>query len=118
MRYITEDYRNKIESIIENGGTLWVVERTDTHQFAFETNLYNPVHQPQIRLEWTDTLDMGRFMGEYYLYLSKEDFDKENLTLRDGACEHCRGGGTEIPIVCIEHEFVNSDKAKKAWAKK
>ena len=109
MRFITESYHNKIRSIIENGGTLWIVERVDTHQFAFETRLYNPTRLPNSRLDWHDTLDIDRPGGEYYIYLTKEDFDKDKLILRDGGCEYCGRGGIKIPIICIEHEFANKE---------
>ena len=112
MRYITEDYRKQIENIIENGGTLWVVERIDTHQFAFERMLFGHVHQPQSRLEWVD--DLTHIGGEYYAYLSKDDFATDNLILSIGACEHCGSGGTEIPIIVVEHEFVPTKTTKSS----
>lgn len=97
----------------ENGGTLWVIERTDTNQFlvnkkGFHERYTNGVLDAD---KWYDTLPQ---LNNGFFYFSTEDYypTKELAEkfapkeLREGGCDCCGHGSVNIPIRLTEHEFL------------
>ncbi|MFA7307591.1 MAG: hypothetical protein WC026_13065 [Hyphomicrobium sp.] len=112
------EWRIMVEGIMENGGSLWVIERTDTNQFMirdldFTIDSRVSFFKPP---EWKDKfptlnqLPYGKilmFMAED-LYPTKELADKfAPKEILEGGCEHCRNGAIQIPIKLTEHKFKN-----------
>lgn len=103
MNYTQEQY-DKISDIKKNGGYLWAIERTDTHEFLQHHIEFRTTHDPRRpRLKWDSQIHAFT-----RLFLSKEDAEKEakEMKMIEGGCQCCGYGGKQIPIEATEHEFV------------
>lgn len=117
------EWHDLILKIMEYGGSLWVLERTDTHQFMIrdwplKDNVEHiPIPTFLQPIEWKDVFpelshgEYGNFMmfNPEDLYPTKELAEKfAPKELREGGCEYCGHGSKKIPIRLTEHEFINS----------
>lgn len=116
------EWMEMVHNIMNNGGKLWVIERTDTNQFMVRTQdlrmrtshdlpaSFNPYEWQDVLPQMSDGLLF--YMTEDY-YPTKELADKyAPKEIREGGCSHCGNGSTLIPIKLTEHEFVNSSEDK------
>lgn len=108
---ITVDSKEYIEELFrrfQEGGIIWLIERTDTHEF------YYPSMSPRIHVfgkgeiprycQWHKEITMFVATSGF---LTKEDAVKYSW-MRDGferGCPNCGYGG--IPTTITEHEFVS-----------
>lgn len=111
------EWYNIVSNVMENGGTLWVVERTDTNQFLIEdidlsihtsSEPFNPFED---RVRWRDTIPQANDFGfsRQSFYPTKElaeRFAPKEIT--EGGCRCCGNGSKQIPLRLSEHEFVPS----------
>lgn len=103
----TKEYMEECVRRFNEGGTLWLIERTDTNEF------YRAPTEPHIHTfgkgyntrhcSWSKTIDVFIAVSGF---LTEEDAKQFQFT-RDGieyGCSNCGYGGT--PVKVTEHEFV------------
>ena len=99
---------NEIYRRMDKGGTLFLIERTDTHEFLYDINYmqFSSVgcgNRNYPEAGWTT--ELCTFKG-IEAFLTREDAEKHNTEFREGGCSHCLHGSTIIPTIVTEHEFV------------
>ena len=106
----TEEYVDKVYGILEKGGILWLIERTDTNEFLIEKHnglLESIQYKRDI---WTKQLPtIGEMIFTYtikYYYLTKKDAENHNHGFSEGGCQHCGHRSKQIRTTVTEHEFV------------
>lgn len=115
------EWRKWVTEIMEKGGSLWVVERTDTNQCLIkelDLNLISPHDTFSILPNWKETLPnlnngvLHCSAASFYptKELAKKFAPKE---IREGGCRCCGNGSKKVPIKLTEHEFVNSKEYEK-----
>lgn len=108
----SQEYIQEVMKRHKEGGSLWIVERTDTHEFyapSMELSVhtfgkgYNKRH-----CQWYDTINLFVLSAAY---LSKADYELcgWQLDVKRG-CSNCGYGGD--PIECNEHVFENGIEKK------
>lgn len=104
------EYIKKCLDIFQEGGVLWLIERTDTNEFLQKKLKMWQSNKPDT---WLDTFLWSKNIGFFNVFfLTKEDAEKELqspfMRLTEGGCHCCGHGSTEIPVAITEHEFVGS----------
>lgn len=105
--YNKKEYLSELERRFNEGGIIWLLERTDTNQF-YLSDLSPHVHTfgkgyGARHCNWSNQIDLMVVLSGF---LSKEDADKYGWCL-DGferGCSNCGHGG--IPVKIADHEFV------------
>jgi len=96
----SKEYREQVYNIYKKGGTLFLIERGDTHEFytpSFELHIHtfgkgwNERH-----CSWSKTVGIFQALSGY---LTKEDA-AQNLFMLDDL-------DTKVPITITEHQFIN-----------
>ena len=99
----TEEYTLKCYEIIDKGGFLWAIERTDTNEFLYHHFTITKSHERAPNpYKWSKNLGVLS-----YVFLTKQDAEEEvkHLGLAEGGCSCCGHGSVPIPIDITEHEF-------------
>lgn len=117
------EWMDWVLEIMEEGGSLWVLERTDTNQFmvrGLDFRLHKSGEPFSVHdYEWRDefpSLHKAEFGNMAYfktsdLYPTKElaeKFAPKNIT--EGGCRCCGNDSTNIPTVITEHQFINNKR--------
>ena len=106
MEVDSQEYIAEINKRRYEGGVLWFIERTDTHEFLnFNVGVFDSDHSnnSQNLINWSSLVGVFPMT---HAYLTIEDA-KENIPeLTEGGCRHCGNGSKKIPMVVTEHEFV------------
>jgi len=99
-------YYEKCFELYQNGGTLWLIERTDTGEFLKkDLKIFNSADpstfSPSYR--WSNKVSVFTVF-----FLSKADAENElkYLPLTECGCQHCGNGSKPIPIKITDHEFL------------
>ena len=100
------EYINKCLDVYQNGGILWLIERTDTNEFCYKKMKMWQSNKPETYHDiylWSK--DIYFF---HVFFLTKEDAENELkfMNLNEGGCHCCGNGSTAIPIEITEHEFL------------
>lgn len=111
------EWYQMVQDVFNNGGTLWVVERTDTNQFLMKESalMGRPsMHDiPHIlrKNKWVDQIPSA---SEIFMYSRENFYPTKELaekfspkTITEGGCECCGNGSKEVPFILTEHEFVS-----------
>src|SRR5687768_3149521 len=103
-----DNYFNKCMEVYKSGGTLWLIERTDTNEFCYRELKTINTSDPS---SWLDTFLWSKEISFFTVFfLTKEDAEEELkysfMDLREGGCHCCGHGATPIPYQITEHEFV------------
>lgn len=104
MKYLELGYEQKCLNVYSEGGTLYLLERTDNNNFCAKTwtewksnDTYRPFYT------WSNKI--GFFTVFFLTKEDAEEFLKVNKFM-EGGCSHCHHNSTEIPINITEHEFI------------
>lgn len=110
------EWMKMVLDVMENGGSLWVVERTDTNQFMvrrsnFKIRSSNDPPASFNPIEWQDNIP--QYKGSFLNFLTEDFYPTKELAdkfapkeIREGGCKHCGNGSKKVPIKLTEHEFV------------
>jgi hypothetical protein len=106
MSEFTLEYMEKCHDIYMNGGTLFMIERTDTNEFCHRKLNLSKSNEPSFgkkHYAWSKDISMFTLF-----YLSKYDAEKELkfMNLQEGQCDCCGRGGTVIPVNITDHLFI------------
>ena len=108
-----KEYIEKCLDIYQNGGVLWLIERTDTNEFCYKELKMWQSNKPET---WHDTYLWSKEIGFFHVFfLTKEDALKglDYMDLRQGGCHCCGHGSKAIPTEITEHEFVRREEKLK-----
>jgi hypothetical protein len=114
------EYLKEVQNVIENGGVLYFIERTDTNEFAYEKPSLNSEFSSSPNYGSKDLVwmkEVSLFIGLAFslCYLTKEEAQEE-LDIRswmEGGCHVCHNGGNKIPVEVTEHLFVTPTTTKE-----
>lgn len=110
FRLFDEEEHEEIFKRVQEGGVLFLIERTDTNEFCYhERFCLVKSHDPPPKTKWDARVDC--LLGTE-MFLTKEDAEKHKDGFREGGCERCGNGSREIPTIVSEHEFVPSTNIK------
>ena len=95
---------------IDKGGVLYLIERTDTNQYAYseslpDSSLSNSPNFGQSYIIWANDVSISFFMATG-MFLTKGEAEKYNEGFTEGGCHCCGHGSTKIKTIVTEHEFV------------
>ncbi len=104
----TKEYMDELVRRFKEGGTIWLIERTDTNEFYYP-DLSPHIHtfckgDSERHCQWHKEISI---MVAAKGFLTKEDAEKYKWH-RDGferGCPNCGHGG--VPVTITEHEFIN-----------
>lgn len=100
MEYMTREYTNELLMRYKSGGVIWLIEKTDTHEFyiapGVEVNS-TPNYYHEINCMWSLQINEMVVMSGF---LSKEDADAFSWT-KQGISKY-------ISVDVFEHEFIPS----------
>jgi len=105
-RFYEDGEMDEINRRFNEGGILYFIERTDTHQFFYEPLRMKTTADPYIPdeyVDWSDTIHFMMILSGGFL--TKEAAEKENNFTECG-CRYCGNGSKKIPTIVTEHEFV------------
>ncbi len=108
----TTEYSSKCLNILEDGGTLWLIERTDTNEFCYRELKMWQSNKPET---WSDSFRWSKHISFFHLlFLTKEDAEDElkQINLREGGCSCCGHGAVDLPLAITEHEFIGRKHEK------
>ena len=99
----TNEYINKCREIFDKGGKLWLIERTDTHEFWHPDMRMKDTHDEYMPF-WSSSVGFATVVMSSYL--TKEDAEDSIGWLQgiNYGCPKCGYGKT--PVTITEHEFV------------
>lgn len=100
-----------VHDIMNNGGTFWITQRTDTNQFYVEKlTLLSSSTEYSDTIGWVDEIPILT-KGEFILISASSFYPTEELAnkfapknLTEGGCYCCGNGSTEIPIRLMKYE--------------
>jgi hypothetical protein len=102
----TKEYIDRVFEIRKNGGILYLIERTDTHEFLFKVwdwNISN--HKPKRKTEgWSKEIS---FLTVGFLTLKDAEEEMKWMDLTEGGCYCCGHGSKDLPVLITEHEFLS-----------
>ncbi len=101
-----KEYYEECLNRYQDGGLLWLIERTDTNEFCYKQL---KTWQSNKSETWRPSFLWSKDISFFHMFfLTKEDAEKELqfLNLTEGGCHCCGYGSTEISIIVTEHEFV------------
>ena len=105
--YETEEI-DKILKIKNEGGILYLIERTDTNEYAYSKAKPDSFRTNSPNFGMVDVL-WTKEINEFHLYtgmfLTRQDAEKYSNLTEDG-CRFCGNGSKKIPTVITEHEFI------------
>jgi hypothetical protein len=108
MEIGSKEYQEKCFNIFSNGGTLWLIQRTDTHEFCcLEFMMFNS-SKPET---YNDRYSWKRDISFFHVFsLTKEDaeFRSKSMYLFEGGCKCCGHGSKTIPLTFVELKFLNN----------
>jgi len=106
--YSKEEYM-KVLDIKKNGGTLFLIERTDTNEFyytmsAMNSSMSNSENFGKSHTCWSSEIVDVPFTA---MYLTREDAEETNkVGFNDGTgCFTCGHGSNKLETIVTEHQF-------------
>ena len=106
-RIYNEEEHEEIYKRTQEGGIVYLIERTDTNEYAYEEMLgmQRSDNFKLPRILWVNHLNSFGMVGS--MFLTKKDAEKINKGgFREGGCHCCGHGSKEIPTIVTEHEYL------------
>lgn len=101
-----KEYIEECINRYQDGGTLWLIERTDTNMFCYKEIKFRYTNKPET---WCDSYLWSKDIHFFTcFFLTKEDAENEikHMNLTEGGCSCCGHGSKQIPVIITEHEFL------------